>query len=590
MPADTTLADRRRIHPAVLIAGAAGLGFGGLYLVGLLASGDDVPVGTRVHGVDIGGLDRAQAQEKLDKQLGEAWSSPVKVRIGERTDTIDARVAGLSLDSEETVARAMRAGTGPLTVIGGLFTTGDRDVEPVISVDEAKARAVLARTAKKYDRKARDGAITFDKGKPVPVQPVTGQSLRVGRALAVLSSAVPGQGADPVRLPVQRTEPRVDAAEVSRAMREFATPAMSAPVTLTIGSRQVEISPVTVGEHLTMKPDKTNRLTPRLNGEGLRGDPAVARPLERATDEAVEAKLGLDGKRVVVASDGEPGQEVTARGIKQAVLPLLTKSGSARTAAVATEKVQPKLTRDTIGGLGIKEKLSTFTVNFEPAAYRTTNIGRAAELINGSLVLPDETWSFNRTVGERTKANGFVDGTIIYDDKYAKATGGGVSAVATTIFNAVFFAGVKPVEYGAHSFYIERYPEGREATVAWGSLDLRFLNDSGNAIYIQASATDSSVTVTFLGTKKYDSVKAVKGPRTKVKEPGSRPGAKENCQPQTPLDGFDVKVDRVFRSGGKEVKRETFKTRYVPRDKVTCDSETDEQPVDHSSPRHDEEP
>lgn len=162
-------------------------------------------------------------------------------------------------------------------------------------------------------------------------------------------------------------------------------------------------------------------------------------------------------------------------------MPLLTKTGAARTAAVATQTVQPKLTRDTVGPLGIKEKMSTFTVNFEPAAYRTTNIGRAAELINGSVVLPGETWSFNRTVGERTKANGFVDGIIIQDDQFTKASGGGVSAVATTVFNALFFAGVKPLEHGAHSFYIERYPEGREATVAWGSLDLRFLNDSGQS-------------------------------------------------------------------------------------------------------------
>ncbi|MET9834040.1 VanW family protein [Streptomyces sp. NPDC006385] len=571
MTAGAAPTGRGRIRTVALAAGAAaGLGFGGLYLVGLLSSGDDIPAGTRVGGVDIGGLNRTQAQEKLDRQLGDAWSSPLKVRIGDRTGTLDARAAGLALDSEETVARAARAGNGPLTVIGRLFTSGDRDVEPVIRMDEAKARAVLAKAAKSYDHKARDGGITFDKDKPVPVQPRSGQSLDVDRALVALSSAVPGEGTDPVRLPVRQTAPRVDAGEVSRAMREFATPAMSAPVTLTTGGRHIEIAPATVGEHLTMKPDKANRLTPGLDGAGLLNDPAVARPLAQATDEAVEAKLRLDGERVVVASDGRPGQEVTAKTLRQAVLPALTRTGAARTAAVATQEVQPKLTSETVGRLGIKEKMSTFTVNFEPAPYRTTNIGRAAELINGSVVLPNETWSLNRTVGERTKANGFVDGTIILNDQYVKASGGGVSSVATTVFNAIFFAGVKPVEYGAHSFYIERYPEGREATVAWGSLDLKFKNDSGNAIYIQASATDTSVTVTFLGTKKYDSVEAVTGPRTNVKQPGTRTESAKNCVPQTPLEGFDVKVDRVFKSGGQEVKRETFATHYVPRDRVTC--------------------
>lgn len=569
---DSTPTGRRRIGRGALVAGAAvGVGFGGLYLVGLLASGDDVPEGTRVSGVDIGGLSRSQAREKLDRDLGEAWAKPLRVRVGESTATIDARAAGLALDSEETVDRAAQAGSDPFTVIGRLFTSGSRRVEPVTRVDEEKARTVLAKTAKAYDRKAREGAITFHGGEPVPVEPVSGRALDIDGAVRALASVVPGRGAEPVRLPVRTTEPAIGTAEVNRAMKEFATPAMSAPVTLTVGGRKVEISPATLGKHLTVKPDGDNRLKPVLDGAGLLADPAVASPLAQVTDKAVNARLGLDGGRVVVASDGKPGQEVTAKGLQRAVLPLLTRTGAARTGTVDTEKVEPKLTRDNVGRLGIKEQMSTFTVGFEPAPYRVTNIGRAAELMNGSVVLPGETWSFNRTVGERTKDNGFVEGIIINDNRFEKAAGGGVSAVATTTFNALFFAGVKPVEYGAHSFYIERYPEGREATVAWGSLDLRFKNDSGNAIYIDARATDSSITVSFLGTKKYDSVEAVKGPRTNVKEPGTREGAKENCVPQTPLEGFDVAVDRVFKDGGKEVGRETFKTRYVPRDKVTCD-------------------
>ncbi|MGH8881198.1 MAG: peptidoglycan binding domain-containing protein, partial [Stackebrandtia sp.] len=267
---------RRRIRQVVLVAGAAGLGFGGLYLTGLLASGDDIPAGTQVNGVDIGGLNRSQAQQKLDTRIGDAWSS-VKVRIGDRADTLDGRAAGLSLDSEETAARAARSGADPLTVIGGLFTNGDRDVEPVVRMDEAKARAALAARAKTPTRKPRDGAITFDDGKPTPQQPENGRTLDVDRALAALRSADPGEGNGPIQLPVRRTEARVDAAEVSRAMREFAKPAMSAPVTLTAGGRQIEISPAMFGEHLTMKPDKTDRLTPRLDGEELLNDPEMAR-------------------------------------------------------------------------------------------------------------------------------------------------------------------------------------------------------------------------------------------------------------------------------------------------------------------------
>ncbi|WUF68271.1 VanW family protein [Streptomyces nojiriensis] len=117
---------------------------------------------------------------------------------------------------------------------------------------------------------------------------------------------------------------------------------------------------------------------------------------------------------------------------------------------------------------------------------------------------------------------------------------------------------------------IERHPEGREATVAWGSLDLRFANDSGKALYVQAEATDTAVTITFLGTRKYEEIRAHQGPRTNVKQPATRTGSGPKCEPRSPLEGFDVAVDRVFVQGGKEVGRETMKTRYTPRDHVTC--------------------
>ncbi|MFE3383118.1 peptidoglycan binding domain-containing protein, partial [Streptomyces anulatus] len=339
-PAGTASAGRRRIGRRVaLVAGAAGAGFGGLYLVGLLVAGDDVPAGTRVSGVDIGGLSNSQARGRLDGSLGKAWSEPVKVRLGDGESTV--RISGISLGTEETVARAAQAGSDPFTVIGRLFTSGDREVEPVIRVDEAKARASLADEAKSYDRKAREGAVTFKAGEPVPVRPVTGRSLDVDGAVEKLASEIPGQGAEPVRLPVRTTEPRVGAAEVERAMKEFAAPAMSAPVTLTVDGRRVEIGPVALGKHLAMKPDGDELLAPVLDGEGLLAEPAVASALALALDEPVNAELSLDGGRVTAVSDGKAGQDVTAAALRKAVLPLLTRSGAARTGPVGVKEIEP---------------------------------------------------------------------------------------------------------------------------------------------------------------------------------------------------------------------------------------------------------
>ncbi|MEV6110173.1 VanW family protein [Streptomyces sp. NPDC051940] len=562
-----------RIRSVGLVgAGVVGVVFGGLYLAGLAVGDDELAPGTEVRGVALGGLGVAEAGAVLERRQGEFWPDEVHVRVGATEDVVGTAAAGYALDARATAERAARSGNDPVTVIGRLFADGDRDVAPVVRLDEARARAALGAVAAKHDRAARDGGITFEGGRPVPVAPRRGQSLDIGAALAALRGTDPTGEAPAVPLPVRHAEPEVGAAEVDRALKAFARPAMSAPVTLTTtGGGRLALTPAVVGAHLSMTRGSGDRLTPHLDARGLLDDPAVARRLEQITDEAVDARLALDGGRVVVTADGRSGREVTPGALRGAVLPLLTATGAARTGPVATREIRPTLTRDNVDELGITEQMSTFTVNFPAAPYRTKNVGRAAELIDGSVVLPGDTWSFNRTVGERTEANGFVEGVIIQDGQFARATGGGVSAVATTVFNAVFFAGVKPLEWGAHSFYIERYPEGREATVVWGALDLSFLNDSGNAVYIRTRATEGSITVSFLGTRKYDDVQSVKGPRTNVKEPATREGPVLKCEPQTPLEGFDVTVERVFVERGQEVRRERFGTHYTPRDEVVCD-------------------
>ncbi|MCX5168860.1 VanW family protein [Streptomyces antibioticus] len=561
------------VPPLALVGGALTVGVGGVYLAGLLLTGGDIEAGTTVRGVDIGGLSRTEAVHKLDARLTAAAPRELSVTVGDRSGTVDARQAGISYDAERTVDRASRTASDPVSVIGGLFSSGGGGaVEPVVDVDEDKARTTLGKLAKTLDQKVRDGAVSFSGGKVQQVTPQRGAALDVDAAVDTLRSAFLRDTANAVTaLPVHETEPKVNAQEVRRAIRDIAQPAVSAPVTLTTEGRRITIAPADLAAHLTLRPDASGSLTPHLDAKGLYSAPAVQRALAGVTTTPANATFALNGDRAVVTDNGRTGIRITDKALGKAVLPLLTKTGTAaRTGEVAAIRTEPKLTGANAARLGVKEKLSSFTVNFEPAPYRTKNIGRAVELINGSVVAPGETWSFNRTVGQRTESNGFVEGIMILDDQFTKAPGGGVSAVATTVYNAMFFAGVKPVEHGAHSFYIERYPEGREATVAWGSLDLRFTNDLGHTLYIQAESTDHSVTINFLGTKKYDAITSVTGPRTNIHQPAHKVNNDPRCVPQTPLEGFDVEVDRVFHQNGKEVKREPFHTHYTPRDEIIC--------------------
>ncbi len=227
--------------------------------------------------------------------------------------------------------------------------------------------------------------------------------------------------------------------------------------------------------------------------------------------------------------------------------------------------------------LGITEQVSTFTTHYPYAEYRNTNIGRAAEIVDGTVLKPDDLFSLNDVVGERTRENGFTEGFIISDGIFKEDLGGGVSQMATTTFNAAFFAGLEDVEHKPHSLYIDRYPVGREATVAWGSVDLRFRNDTPYGVLISSKVTPATpssegvVTVSMYSTKHWD-IESTTSDRYNFRSPATRTLSTADCYPNTGYDGFDVDVTRTFRHVDQDevVRTERMHTSYLASDTVIC--------------------
>ncbi|MER6780853.1 MULTISPECIES: hypothetical protein [unclassified Streptomyces] len=166
---------RRWSAPAVAGAagGAAALGFGGLYAAGLLRAGEEIASGTKVRGIDIGGLSRTEAGRRLDAELGPAAAAPLGLRVGERAGRAEPGPLGLSLDTAVTVDRAARSGSDPVSVIGRLSSFGDPDARPVVRLDAKTARAALDGIGGMPGQEVREGTVTFEKGKAKPVPPVT---------------------------------------------------------------------------------------------------------------------------------------------------------------------------------------------------------------------------------------------------------------------------------------------------------------------------------------------------------------------------------------------------------------------------------
>jgi vancomycin resistance protein YoaR len=161
---------------------------------------------------------------------------------------------------------------------------------------------------------------------------------------------------------------------------------------------------------------------------------------------------------------------------------------------------------------------------------------------------------------------------VISGGELSTAVGGGISQFATTMFNAVFFAGLEDVYHKPHSFYISRYPAGREATVYEGAIDLVWRNDSETGVYVDTQWVSDAITVTLYGTKRYE-IQSVSSDRTNYREPAVMDRVDDgNCTPQGGIPGFDITVTRIFRDlqSGAELRRENFSTSYAAEAVINC--------------------
>lgn len=241
----------------VLLSAGVFVLLGIAYGAGLLMNHSEVPKGTTVLGVDIGGGTKEEAVGKLEAALGKRAQAPLRLSVDGKEEKLSPDKAGLTLDSQETVRGAAGSDYNPVSVIGSLFG-GARPADPVIPVDEEKLGVALTDLAG-ISGSADDGTIRFEPDKAVPVPGKTGKALDVNRSIISVRDAYRAQvqTGEPavVELPVAETEPTIDQAELDRAMKEFAEPAMSGLITIKAGPKEIDFGPArSLPQILSMKP------------------------------------------------------------------------------------------------------------------------------------------------------------------------------------------------------------------------------------------------------------------------------------------------------------------------------------------------
>jgi vancomycin resistance protein YoaR len=527
---------------------------------------DSVLPGVRVAGADVGGLSRPDARSRIETVIGERLRQPVDVVVGGKAFTVNpSNLFTVDATATERLAfeSARRSFFDRIGALAVPFAV-DQNVEPMLTVSPA-ARAALAQEITKRTDRAVSARISMKGTEPVVVAGRPGTQVDQAAVLALVRDAAL-RGLPGVEAPVSSVAPAMTTAAAEQAAAAART-AVSAPVALRFRHHKLgELGPRTIARLLRFQP-QGGAFELSLAPEGI---PRELAPLvERFAKKPADASFRVVGKRIRVVK-GRDGTMLDVAGAQAAVLGAATQPG-VREAEIGLTAREPRFSTEDARGLGIRRRLSTFTTDMgASSSNRIWNVHLMADYIDGTIIKPGKTFSFNKVVGPRTPERGFREGQMILGSLLVPAIGGGVCQTATTLFNNAYELGLPVRERHNHSWYISHYPIGRDATVSWGGPDLKFKNDLDHAILIKTSYTDSTLTFSFFSTKQGRKVVSSTGPQTNFRSPKSSyaydpsaPKGSKRTVAGSHAQGFDITVFRKVYEHGKLVRKDSFTSHYV---------------------------
>jgi len=548
---------------AVAVALALAALFGALFA----GSPSKIPAGVTIAGVSVGGMTPSAAQQLLERRAAALQNVPVTFFSGSKQWRVTPHRLGVEADWAAAVDAAKRQGEG-LGPLRGFQRVRVRvfgaDISPPAQVYEPALEYQLGQIARELDQPNREAAIVLNGLKPVLVEGQPGRTLNADRAAATIVGALASLTRAETPLPVDVERVTVTAADLRPVLAQTRR-ALSAPIRLELGKTWWRLRPTRIAELLALPRDGASKLSiggPRADAWFERFGGRVGRAPTDATfrstsDGAIVIRPSSDGVKLDVAA--------TSREILAAALA----PGARRVGDVIVVKHSPQLTTEKAKGLGITRVLSSYSTYYSGTADRIRNLQLAVELLDGTLVSPGGTFSLNEAVGPRTLERGFRLAPVIVGNEYEEDVGGGVSQVATTVFNAAWEAGVKVLERNPHSLYISRYQLGRDATVNYPDLDLKFRNDTGDWLVVLGASGSNGIAITLAGTPTGRRVVSEPGPLVvtgkppikRVKDPtltvGTQVVEELGSSPQS------VTVKRtVYNKDGSVLYDETWRTNY----------------------------
>jgi vancomycin resistance protein YoaR len=489
---------RRLLAKRLLALTAVGVVAAGLVGLAFAGSPDRIAEGVRIEGVDVGGLTKGEAIARLEARSRAVANVPVVFTANGRRWRASPNDLGVQAQWKAVVERAQSEGEG-FAPWRGLRRVSIRllgsDLTPPARVWKRALDYKVARMSAAVGTRHRDAAIVLRGLRPQILPGRTGLALDKQLASQAIVGALIGfQRGQDVKLPVAVDSPKVTAAELAPVADEVRT-ALSGRLRMSLGASSWWLPPGQLASLLSLPHDGSNALA--IGGKGANGyfqrlGHGIGRPPRDAS-----FSVSPSGRVSVIPS--RLGRVIDVPKTEHSILAAAL-STSDRTARVAVTTRAARRSTAEARAMGITTRIGGYETIYGGDPNRIHNVQLVARLIDGKLVAPGATFSFNQATGARTASKGFLEAPVIINGELTNGLGGGVCQVSTTVFNAAYETGLKITARTNHALYISHYPQGRDATVNYPDTDLRFVNDTPHWLLVRTFVGSSSLVVNLYGS------------------------------------------------------------------------------------------
>lgn len=549
------------------VAKFVGIGVCGLaliYLVVAFLTSRAALAGTSIAGVDVAGKSVEEIPGVLEEALKEKSDEDIAIKVesGNGDTKVSPEDAGVGVDYEASAQKVAGFTLNPVTLYERFNNRTDQP--PELKVDDSRLTTSAGAVAKNLEKEPESATLAFER-KSVKLTP-SKDGTKVDPELVVQGIREQWLVDDAVTVKDEVNHPDFTTEDAEKVKREVAEPALKDDVTLNVEGdveegKELTVTPEAIAKHGSFNESGELVFDERFRTTVMNDNLDVGEAGRDASFEFVDGK-----PKVVPSRDGvSVNKDELAKAVRDAI------GADDRSAAITLGAEPADFSTEDAEKLDLSDTISDFAIPYSSSPARDTNLKVSTRAVSGTVLQPGEQFSLNKTLGPRTASAGYKQAGVISGGQMKKDFGGGVSQVSTTLFNAAFFAGFDLDEHKAHSRYISRYPEGRETTLDYRSIDLKFTNNTDKPVVLDMYLKGGKVHARVLGVKTVD-VEADASSRFAYTSPSTIKGSGSTCKPQSPRQGWSIKIFRTIKEhgSGKVIKKDDFVTVYNPVHRVTC--------------------